>query len=456
MNRVLDRQLSVREGAEVMGVSERHGWRMLAAYRKEGAAALVHGNRGRAPVNVVGKEVKERVLELAQGRYEKVNHSHLTELLEEREAIRLSRSSVRRTLVNAGIKSPRKRRGPKHRSRRERYPQEGMLLQMDGSSHDWLEGRGPHLSLLGAIDDATGAVPFALFRNQEDAQGYFELLKGVIKARGIPMAVYTDQHGIFRRSTKEEESLEEQLAGERKPTQFGRALEELGVRNIFALSPQAKGRVERLWGTLQDRLVSLLRLAGTRTIAEANSVLWDYLPEFNRRFAVPPAEKGSSYRRPSAITSLEGILCFKYERTVASDNTVQFGHQSIQLLAELRRESYAHARVEVQERLDGSLAITYKGRVIASCEAPPEPAVLRARTGARSLPNQSVHASLGIGVRPRTGLTKAGTGPTMRGVTRPGTDPEKPNLLPIAARKPYRPPANHPWREPRLTKSLNT
>src|SRR3990170_346721 len=156
LNQVLAGQLRVREAKRFLGITERHTWRMLAADRRECAAALAHGNRGRQPAQTLGEEVKARVRELAQGRYQGVNHCHLTELLAEREGICVSRSTLRRILAAVGLGSPRRRRPPKHRSRRERYPQEGMLLQVDGSRHDWLQGRGPYLTLVGAIDDATG------------------------------------------------------------------------------------------------------------------------------------------------------------------------------------------------------------------------------------------------------------------------------------------------------------
>jgi len=195
--------------------------------------------------------MKRQVLELAQATYQGCNNQHFTELLAEQEGIALSRSSVRRILLEAGIKSPRRRRPPKHRSRRERYPREGMLLQTDGSRHDWLEGRGPWLSLIGAIDDATGKVSHALFRYQEDAQGYFLLLRQIVDGGGIPMALYHDRHGIFERSKREPESLEEQLEGRKRATQFGRLVEELGITSIPSRSPQARGRIERLWGTFQ-------------------------------------------------------------------------------------------------------------------------------------------------------------------------------------------------------------
>ena len=149
------------------------------------------------------------------------------------------------------MRSLRRRRAPRRYSRRERYPQEGMLLQIDGSRHDWLQGRGPHPTLVGAVDDATGTVPFALFRQQEDAHGYMLMLEGIINRHGVPLALYNDRHGLFQRSPKEPESLDEQLRGRRDPTQFGRALEELDIRLIMAHTPQAKGRIERAWDTFQ-------------------------------------------------------------------------------------------------------------------------------------------------------------------------------------------------------------
>ncbi|MDP7240874.1 MAG: ISNCY family transposase, partial [Dehalococcoidia bacterium] len=305
------------------------------------------------------------------------------ELLEEREQLTLSRSSVWRMLTGAGVLSSRRRRPPQHRCRRERYSQEGMLLQVDGSRHDWLQGRGSYLTLVGAIDDATGAVPYTLVREQEDAQGYLMLLEETIERKGIPLALYSDRHSIFQVNPKQPESLEEQLAGERQPTQVGRALQELGIQCIRALSPQAKGRIERLWGTFQDRLVSELRLAGATTLEEANQVLWDFLPRFNARFAVPPSQPGSAYRPLEPGVCLEGVLCFKYQRTVAKDNTVKLGEHILQLLPGPQRSSYARARVEVQERLDGSLVVAYQGQVIATRKAPPHPVTLRARKGLR-------------------------------------------------------------------------
>ncbi len=261
------RQVTTIQAATVLGVSERHLWRLLAAYRKGGQAAIVHGNQGRRPRNATPRELAEHVAALTRSRYPDANHTHLTELLQEREGIDLGRQTLRRILSAAGLRSPRRRRSPLHRVRRERMPQEGMLIQIDGSHHRWLGESGPQLALLLAIDDATGKVLAARMRPSEDARGYFMLLSDLVASYGIPLALYCDRHSVFIPDGRK--------CSCREPakTQFSRALSELGIRQIFARSPQAKGRVERAAGTFQDRLVIELRLDGVRDLAMANALL---------------------------------------------------------------------------------------------------------------------------------------------------------------------------------------
>ena len=429
LNGVLEGKVTAVEAAGLMEVSERHTWRLLAAYRKEGPVAVAHGNRGRKPATTTCLGTQQKVRELAEGSYAGLNHTHLTEMLAEREGIDLSRSTMRRILLAGGLRSPRIRRASKRYSRRERYPQEGMLLQIDGSRHDWLQGRGPYLTQIGAVDDATGTVSFALFRQQEDAHGYMLMLKDIIDHHGVPLALYSDRHGIFQRSPKEPESLAEQLGGRRDPTQFGRALEELDIRLILAHSPQAKGRIERIWGSFQDRLVSELRLAGASTIEQANKVLWNFLPRFNQRFGVAPAQPGSAYRQLTPGVSLDATLCFKYLRTVANDNTVRFNGATIQLLADGLRASYARAKVEVQERLDGSTVVVHQGRTLAAEPAPHGSVILRARNGRR--PNDHV-TSTGVSTHSAQNANPRATTKTKTGL-------------------PGKPAPNHPWRRPLLT-----
>ena len=267
------------------------------------------------------------MIHLARTRYAGANHTHLSELLSERERIDIGRSTLRRILVNAGLSSPRSRRPPQRRVRRvrrQRMPREGMLIQVDGSHHPWLGDQVPPFTLLIAVDDATGTVVDALFCQQEDAHSYFLLIQSLIERLGLPVVRYTDRHGVFRHTPGSG------LPG--MPTQFSRAMEELGVQMIFARSPQGKGRVERAAGTFQDRLVTELRLANAGSIQEANRVLEQFLPRFNRRFGVPPQYPEPAFRPLDPELRLEPILCFKHKRRVARDNTVRFQLHTLQLL----------------------------------------------------------------------------------------------------------------------------
>jgi len=293
---MLEGRLTAPEAAELLRISVRHCRRLLAGFRRDGPAALAHGNRGRAAPNRLPEALRDHVVTLARTTYAGFNHQHLTEMLCEAQGLVLSLPTVRRWLLAAGLPSPRTRRPRKHRRRRERMPQAGLLVQMDGSHHDWLEGRGRRLVLHGAIDDATNDVPAALFRPEEDAAGYLWVLRELIRRRGLPVAVYSDRHGIFALTAKQPPSLEDQLRGlPRSHTQVGRALNELGIRWIPARSPQAKGRIERLWGTFQDRLVSELRRAQATSVEDANAVLARFLPRYNRRFTHAPAHTAPAY-----------------------------------------------------------------------------------------------------------------------------------------------------------------
>ena len=248
-----------------------------------------------------------------------------------------------------------------------------MLIQLDGSYHRWLGEDGPQFRILFAVDDATGCVPGALFCDHEDTSSYFLLMQGLLRRRGIPLALYTDRHAVFKHRS------EYHPAG--TPTQFGRAMEELGTQLIFALSPQAKGRVERTAGTFQDRLITELRLAGATTVAQAKAVLQQFLLRFNRRFGVPAQCPEPAFRPLEPGLRLEQVLCFKHRRRVARDNTVKNYRHTLQLLPTQQRRSYAGAVVVVLEGLDGRLSLQHEGRIIASQEAPPSPASLRGRNG---------------------------------------------------------------------------
>ena len=371
LNCVLEYQLPRTQAAEIMGISERQLRRMLAAYRREGAAALSHGNRGRQPRNALTEEITDAVVILASGKYAGFNHSHLSEVLAEREGIHLSRQTVSRLLNRHGLPSARRHRPPKHRIRRERMPQEGMLLQIDGSHHAWLEERGPRFVLLLAVDDATGTVADAVFQPGEDTRGYFLLMEGVIRRYGLPLALYGDRHGVFKFAGKPRH-----IQPPVEATHFSRAMQELGIEQVFARSPQAKGRVERMLETFQDRLVTELRLAGASNIDEGSLVLREYLPRFNARFSVAAEQPESAYRPVPDELCLTETICLKDTRKVARDNTVKYQWRVLQLLPGADRPSYAGLRVDVLERADGELLIRYQGESVDYQEGPPPSSAL--------------------------------------------------------------------------------
>jgi len=393
--RQLAGELTLGEAAELMKLSERHVRRLAARFHDGGPAALVHGNRGRTSPRRVTDELRARVIELARGRYDGANDCHLRDLLEDREGIRLARVTLRRLLREAGLASPRRRRAPKHRSRRERMPQVGLLVQLDGSDHAWLEARGPRLTLLAAVDDASGTLVAATFRDEEDAAGYFELLLALVTGQGLPVAVYRDRAGTFEQPAGKQLPPELRIADTRRLTQVGRALDELGIRSIAARSPQAKGRVERGFGTHQDRLVTELRLAGVVDRAGANRVLAEYLPRHNTRFAVAPVARGAAWRALPEGLDAEAVLCFRYARVVANDHTVRVGGLVLQLPALPKGRGYAGRRVEVQLRLDGRLLVLHQGECLLVSHAPQDPARLRSLTSAAARLTRPSPAPLG-------------------------------------------------------------
>lgn len=409
------KQLSGKEAAERLRISERQVRRLIASFREQGAPGLVHGNRGRTANNRIPEKTRALVLELAENGYRDYNDSHFTEELEDKYGLEISRSSVRRIRREAGLGSPRKRRPPRHRRSRERREKAGMLLQTDGSRHDWLEGRGPWLTLIAYIDDATSEVLGATFRDEEDAAGYFLGLQEICMKRGIPGAVYADRHTIFQSTTKA--SIEQELRDERPRSQFGRLLDELGIELIAAKSPQAKGRIERLWGVFQDRLVKALREAGASNREEANHVLQRHLPKHNRGFMRKAVQPGTAYLPWPQEYQTKDFFCFKHTRRVMNDNTFSFDGHRLQIPPGPMQQSYAGKLVDVLQHLDGQLEVRYQEECLVT------------------FIQHSAHP-----VR------------VMKFEPAPGQDITQPVLIkeePVKKSKkllPYKPAANHPWR----------
>ena len=357
---VTDHRITGSEAAQSLGLSLRQVRRLLARLQHEGRCALVHGNRGRPSGHRLAEATRQQIVALARRKYAGLNTTHLTEQLRAAEKLAVSRVTVHRLLRAAGVARPRHRRPPRHRSRRPRKAQAGLLVLWDGSPHAWLGERGPRCCLVGALDDATGhLLPGAAFVPAEDTGSYLRLLRALVGTCGIPVALYMDRHGIFQRHD-EAWTLAEELRGRQDPTQVGRALAALGIEAIYALSPQAKGRIERLWGTLQDRLVAELRLAGITTVAAANAFLPGFTTRFNARFGRLAADSVPAWRPVPRGLDLERICSLYTEATVLNDNTVRTQGTVLQIPPGPGGRGYAKARVEVRHLLDGSWRI-YRG-----------------------------------------------------------------------------------------------
>ena len=350
-------RLSVREASCLLHLSERQVQRLKRRYRPDSPDWVQHGNRGCSVPWAISVPQQQLIVTLARGKYVGFNDSHLTEKLHDEEGLSLSRETVRRILRAAKLASPQKRRPRQYRSRRPPRPRFGMMALTDASRHDWLEGRGPELTLIGFQDDATSQILSAHFQLEaENTVGYLRSLHAMIATHGIPLSLYRDRHSIFQRNDSHW-TLAEQLAGTQAPTQLGRALDQLGIQQIPAYSPQAKGRIERAWRTCQDRLVSELRLAQATTVEQANVVLAHFCADYNQRFAHPPAEAACDFRRLPRRFDLARCLSLQYQRVVAADHTVTLGAQSIALPPLPGRRGYAGETVELSHQLDGVLRV---------------------------------------------------------------------------------------------------
>ena len=367
MGLVLRGDVTLAEAANALEVSYRHAKR-LKAKAKEGLHAMAHGNRGRAPSNKTDTSTRALVLTLSQEKYSSFNDAHFTEQLAEKERISLSRETVRAIRREAGMRPKHKRRPRKHYGRRERKPAEGLMVLWDGSPHRWFGKDRPACCLMAAMDDATGKVLRLLFTPYEGCWGYLKLLEGVVRNHGIPVSVYQDKHSSLKRNDGFW-SIEEQLEGRQYPTQVGAALEALGIGAIFANSPQAKGRIERLFGTLQDRLIAELELEGIKDIEAGNAYIQErFLDDFNARFAEEAADPVSAWRKVGRL-DLDRILSFRYEAVVGNDNAIRYGGMVIDIPPGPSGRGYAGVTAELRQMLDGSWSVYYQDRLIATHEA---------------------------------------------------------------------------------------
>jgi len=356
IRQVMEQQLTQVKAGALLGLTPRQVRRLIARVRQEGNRGLVHRARGKPSNRRRPESVKAKVLTLCATQYGDFGPTLAAEKLAERHGITLSDETLRGWLLEQGVDHFQRRKRP-HRAWRARKAHVGELVQVDGSHHDWFEGRGPGCVLMAYIDDASSRV-FARFYAYEGTLPALDSFQRYVRQYGIPLAVYADKHTTYR--SPAEPTLAEQLAGAAPQSQFGRALRELGVELIPAHSPQAKGRVERLFKTFQDRLIKELRLAEIATIEEANRFLEGYLPLYNRRFAVPPAQAADLHRPRPGGCALDRILCRKTPRCLRKDFTIAHQGQLYQIHDTIRA-----TQVLVEERVDGTLRLTHQGRALA-------------------------------------------------------------------------------------------
>jgi hypothetical protein len=371
VKKLIEGEITTKDAASALNLSRRQIFRLKAKVIDADMVGVIHGNRGRSPVIKKPEKLMVKIRHLFRSVYRGFNITHFTEKLNEVERISISRETVRKNLREHHVIG-QMRRPPKHRSRRERMPMVGMMLQHDTSEHDWLEGRRPKLKLIACIDDANNEVPYALFVEADGTLPNMEVMKQVIRRKGIPMSFYVD--GASHNKTQRGSGMHYTLKGEYKETQIQRALGELGINLIIAGSPQAKGRIERLFETFQDRLISELRLGKYTTKDETNRFLHnEFLGGHNKKFMVIPARKKSAYRKLPAEVNLDRIFCIKEERTVQADNTISYRGRSFQIVPQNGRLSYTRIKVEVQEWTNGSIHVSYRGKELLIKELPEKP-----------------------------------------------------------------------------------
>ncbi|OQW64170.1 MAG: hypothetical protein A4S17_14375 [Proteobacteria bacterium HN_bin10] len=353
IRQVMDKKVTQEKAGELLGVTARQVRRLVDRVRQEGDRGLAHRGRGKPSNRRIAESVKTKVLRLYDKRYGDFGPTLAAEKLAERHGITLSDETLRLWLTVRGIDHFARRPRP-HRAWRARKGHVGELVQLDGSHHDWLEGRGPACVLMAYIDDASSRV-CARFYDHEGTMPALDSFQRYVRRYGLPLAVYADKHTTYQ--SPAEPTVEEQLAGTKPQSQFGRALSAVGGELIPAHSPQAKGRVERLFKTLQDRLIKELRLAGVATLEEANRFLDEYLPRYNRRFAVPPAQAADLHRPKPTAWELSRSLCLKTTRCLRKDFTIAHAGQLYQI-----HDTVRATHVQVEEQIDGTLRITHHGR----------------------------------------------------------------------------------------------
>lgn len=352
IRKILERVMNQQEGAEYLRLSDRQVRRIVRRVRAEGESGVIHKLRGRAGCRRIKAKIRERILGIYRRQYAGFGPLLASEKMQERDGVKVNDETLRLWLIQEGLRQVTRHRKPKERSWRARKEHLGEMVQMDGSQHDWLEGRGPRLVLMGYIDDATSRF-YGKFYEYEGTMPALGSLKGYINRYGIPKTIYLDKHSTYKYN-RPRKYKDWPFRDKEELTQFGRACGQLGIELIYANSPQAKGRVERVFGTHQDRLVKELRLAGAKTCEEADRVLKDYAPRFNQKFEVPAKERGDLHRPVDERIDVDEILSVQSEHVLRNDRTVMHQKRWYQVLTKTRAQ-----RVKVCEYLNGRMAIKY-------------------------------------------------------------------------------------------------
>lgn len=351
IRKAIDRIVTQKEAANLIGVGLRQAQRLVRRIRAEGDKGVIHRSRGISSNRAMPNKIKSKVLTLFKDKYPDFGPTLASEKLFERDKIKVNDETLRLWLIEANIPYKKRKKRP-HRQWRERKTHYGQMVQMDGSEHYWLEDRGPYCVFMGYIDDATGK-PFGRFYEYEGTIPAMDSFKRYIKKRGIPLSVYLDKHTTYK-STKKR-TIEEELANQESLSQFERALKELDVEVIHANSPQAKGRIERIFNTLQDRLIKEMRLANICTVDQANIFLEKYLPVYAKRFSKKPAKADNLHRHVPKSMDLDRILCIKTKRALRNDFTVRHDKRLYQVLNNVRTK-----KVMVEDHINGSVIIRLK------------------------------------------------------------------------------------------------
>ena len=372
IQKVLGKEINQQEAAEILRICDRQVRRIVKRVRAEGEKGIVHRMRGREGNRRTDQKIKGRVIEIYRKVYDGFGPRLASEKLLEREKIKVNEETLRLWLIEEGLWKKRKRQKEKKRSWRSRKDHCGAMVQMDGSHHDWLEERGPKLVLMGYIDDATGRV-YGKFYDYEGTRPAMDSLKSYIKKHGLPRSIYLDKHSTYKINKKQQRYKEWPFRDKEELTQFARGCRQLGIELIYANSPQAKGRIERLFETFQDRLVKELRLEGVKRLEEANQALVRYLPKFNKRFNVAAQRSGNLHRSVFGV-DLDEVLSVQREHVLRNDRTFVHQKQWYQVLDRTRA-----SRIMVHEYLNGRMAVKYgKSRLVyRSIEGPPKKKVIR-------------------------------------------------------------------------------